>query len=93
MQNTHVISLTTANTLRVLQRVATVFSRQRVNIEELNVRATTNPNVAHLSITVIGDTDLLDKLTKQLKKIIELIDVEINTSSILYTNLEENIYE
>ena len=37
MKMIYFLSLTTKNTLQVLQRIATVFSRHRINIEQLNV--------------------------------------------------------
>lgn len=78
MEKIFFISLTTENTLRVLQRISTVFSRQRVNIEQLNVFETKKQGISHFSIVIHANDIALEKLVKQLKKIIELLDVRVS---------------
>lgn len=78
MRNMYLISATTENTLRVLQRIASLFSRYRVNIEQMNVFETGKKNISHFSIAVHTEEEMIEKLIKQLHRIVELIDVNIS---------------
>ena len=77
MQNLYFLSLTTDNTLRVLQRIATVFARHRINVENMNVFESKCKGISHFSITIYSESDRLDKVIKQLKRIVELHDVQV----------------
>jgi acetolactate synthase-1/3 small subunit len=79
MRNVYVISATTENALRVLQRIAGIFARHRLNIQQLNVFATDNKNLSHFSIAVNGDAKTVDLVVKKLQRIIELLDVKISS--------------
>ena len=69
--------MTADNTLRVLQRVASVFSRNRINIEQLNVFATNVKGISHLNIAVYSEEHLVEKISKQLGKVIELHEIHV----------------
>lgn len=75
LKKMYFISLTTNNSLRVLQRVSTVFSRNRVNIEQLHVFSSPEENVSHFNIAIYTEERLVKKVMKQLGKIIELHDI------------------
>ena len=77
MQQLYFLSLTTDNTLRVLQRIASIFARHRVNVEHMNVFESKCKGISHFSITIYSDNDRLDKIVKQLKRIVELHDVQV----------------
>lgn len=77
MMELYHISLEAENALRVLQRIAAVFSRNRVNIEKLQVSETECTGVSHIDITIHSEKEPLEKLVKQLGRIIELNDVHI----------------
>ncbi|MDC0534765.1 acetolactate synthase small subunit [Francisellaceae bacterium] len=77
MKSTYMISLTTENALRVLQRISTVFTRNRINIEQLNVFETQVSGISHFHIVTRVDDILVKKIVKQLAKIIEVIEVDI----------------
>lgn len=85
MQSIYVISALTENTLRVLQRVAGIFARYRLNIEQLNVFETNNKGTSYFNIIVHSDAKTMERVIKQLEKIIELFEVKINHQ------LQENI--
>ena len=78
MTSTYMISLTTENTLRVMQRITTVFTRNRINIEQLNVFETPISGISHFHIVIQVDDVLILKIIKQLAKIVEVIDVDIS---------------
>jgi acetolactate synthase I/III small subunit len=77
MQKVFMISATTENALRVLQRISGIFARHRLNIQQLNVFATGNKNISHFNITVHGDTKTVVLVVKKLQRVIELFDVKI----------------
>ncbi|MFH0859730.1 MAG: acetolactate synthase small subunit [Candidatus Altiarchaeota archaeon] len=62
----------------VLQRVASMFSRRRFNIESITVGPTDNNNIARMTILTEGDDKILEQITKQMNKlscVIKVIDV------------------
>lgn len=85
MQQMYVLSLTTENTLRVLQRIATIFTRNRLNIEQLNVFETSRKGISHFNIVFHTQQHTVEKLIKQLQRIVELLDVKISNQMALET--------
>lgn len=81
MNDTFVITLTTENNLRVLQRVAGVFSRNRVNVEQLNICASTDANTSYFNMVVYGDDKTLNRVQQQLARIIELFAIQVSKNS------------
>lgn len=82
------ISITTDNTLNVLFRVSSIFSRYRINIEQLTVTETINKGISHFSITLHSNDIQIQKVIKKLDKIIEVIEVKI-ANKILITNVDK----
>lgn len=78
--NLYYIVITTDNTLRVLQRIATVFSRNRVNIEKMNAFKNEENNITHINIAIYTESKPVDKLIKQLEKIIEVHECHLSTT-------------
>ena len=79
MQNLYFISLTTDNVLRVLQRISSVFSRNRVNIEQLSVFEARTNNLSHFNIVIYAEETLVETLLKQLGKIVELYEINVRS--------------
>lgn len=59
----------------VLSKVSGLFSRRGYNIESLVVSETDDPTISRMTIVVAGDTDILEQVTKQLNKLIDVIKV------------------
>jgi len=59
----------------VLSRVAGLFSGRGFNIESLNVAQTLEPGVSHMTITTSGDDQIIEQITKQLRKLVTVIKV------------------
>jgi acetolactate synthase I/III small subunit len=78
-QYIYVISVITENTLRVLQRMAGIFARHRLNIEQMNVFETQKKGVSYCSIVIHSDEKTVMRVIKQLERIIELLEVKINS--------------
>lgn len=75
LQQQHVITALVQNHPGVLARVAGLFARRGYNIESLTVSVTNNPDVSRMTIVVGGDHLVLEQITKQLHKLIEVIRV------------------
>lgn len=72
-----VLSLLVDNTSGVLSRVAGLFSRRGYNIDSLTVGETTDPRYSRMTIVASGDEQTLDQITKQLAKLIDVVDIKI----------------
>ncbi|MGC8777350.1 MAG: acetolactate synthase small subunit [Candidatus Caldatribacteriaceae bacterium] len=71
----HIISVLVENKPRVLARVASLFARRGYNIESLAVGPTQDPAISRITLVVNGNEDILEQITKQLYKLIEVIKV------------------
>lgn len=71
----HIIAVLVENKPRVLARVASLFARRGYNIESLAVGPTQDPNISRITLVVIGNEHVLEQITKQLYKLIEVIKV------------------
>ncbi len=71
----HVITALVENHPGVLARVAGLFARRGYNIESLTVSVTNDPDLSRMTIVVGGDHMVLEQITKQLNKIIEVLRV------------------
>lgn len=73
--NMHTLSVTVENKPGVLTRVATLFRRRGYNIESLTVGMTENPTISRMTIVVQGDDKIIEQVTKQLYKLIDVIKI------------------
>ena len=71
----HTISLLVENRPGVLSRVAGLFSGRGFNIESLSVAETTDPDISRMTILTTGNDQILEQITKQLNKLINVIKV------------------
>ncbi len=72
----HTISVLVENRSGVLTRIAGMFSGRGFNIDTLNVGPTLDPSASRMTIVVRGDDTVLEQVTKQLKKLIDVIEVQ-----------------
>ncbi len=69
----HIISLLMENEPGALSRVIGLFSQRNYNIESLTVAATEDPTLSRLTLTTIGKEDVIEQITKNLNKLIEVV--------------------
>ncbi|HYZ73808.1 MAG TPA: acetolactate synthase small subunit, partial [Chthoniobacterales bacterium] len=72
----HTISILVENRFGVLTRVAGMFSGRGFNIDSLNVAPTNDPSTSRMTIVVRGDDTVLEQVTKQLHKLIDVIEIQ-----------------
>jgi acetolactate synthase-1/3 small subunit len=71
----HTLAITVENKPGVLTRVATMFRRRGYNIESLAVGETENPSVSRMTVVVSGDDKIIEQVSKQLYKLVDVIKV------------------
>lgn len=71
----HIISVLVENKFGVLSRVSGLFSGRGFNIESLSVGPTLDPTVSMMTIVTQGDDRIIEQITKQLNKLVDVIKV------------------
>jgi acetolactate synthase-1/3 small subunit len=71
----HTLSVTVDNHPGVLTRVATLFRRRSYNIDSLTVGRTEDPAISRMTIVVEGDEMVLEQVSKQLYKLVEVVKI------------------
>ena len=71
----HIIALLLENEPGALSRVVALFSARGYNIESLTVAPTEDPSLSRMTIVTTGSEDVVEQITKQLNKLIEVVKV------------------
>ncbi len=69
------ISVLVENEAGVLSRIANMFSARGYNIDSLSVAETLDPSVSCMTIVTHGNDLIIEQITKQLHKLINVIKV------------------
>ena len=69
----HIISVLLENESGALSRVAGLFSARGYNIETLTVAPTEDPTLSRLTLTTIGDENVIEQITKHLNKLVDVV--------------------
>lgn len=87
--NIHTISMVVANKPGVLARISLIFSRRNFNIESLIVSPMGNgEKTSHITITAIGKQEMVEKVVKQLNRLIDILEITEHTGNkFLYREL------
>lgn len=68
-----IISVLLENEPGALSRVVGLFSQRNYNIETLTVAPTEDPTLSRLTVTTSGSDKVIEQITKQLNKLIEVV--------------------
>jgi acetolactate synthase I/III small subunit len=71
----HIISILIENEAGALSRVSGLFSARAYNIESLTVAPTEDPSLSRMTIVSIGSEEIIEQITKQLNKLIDVVKV------------------
>lgn len=74
-----ILSILVENYSGTLSKVAGLFTRRGYNIDSLNVAETQDPKISRITVAVTGDSYVIEQITKQLNKLINVIKV-VNVS-------------
>lgn len=76
----HTISVIVENKSGVLTRITGLFSRRGYNIHSLAVGTTENPGISRMTIVVEGEPAIVEQVTKQLYKLIDVVKLYDHTN-------------
>ena len=71
----HIIAVLLENEPGALSRVVALFSARGYNIESLTVAPTEDASMSRMTIVTTGSEDVIEQITKQLNKLIEVVKV------------------
>ena len=71
----HILSLLMENEAGALSRISGLFSARGFNIESLTVAPTEDPTVSRMTLVTSGSDQIVEQITKQLNKLVEIIKV------------------
>ena len=80
------------NVAGILNQITAVFTRRQVNIESLNVSASSIPGVHKYTITAWSDEDQIIKITQQIEKKIDVVKANYFTDDQLFIR-ETGLYK
>jgi acetolactate synthase-1/3 small subunit len=84
----HIISSLVENKPGVLFRITNLFRSRNFNIESITVGTTEQPDLSRMTITTKIDETTLDQLIKQLRKLIDVVEViELDVPNTVYREL------
>ncbi len=76
----HVLAILVENYSGTLSKVAGLFTRRGYNIDSLNVAETMDHKTSRITVSVTGDEKILEQITKQLNKLVNVIKITDLTS-------------
>ena len=77
----HILSILIENEAGALSRVVGLFSARGYNIDSLTVSTTEDPTLSRMTIVTHGSDDVVEQITKQLNKLIDVVKViDLNES-------------
>jgi len=76
----YTITVYTENQIGILNRIAIIFSRRKINIESLNVSPSEIEHIHRFNILITETEEVLRKLAKQIEKQIDVLKVYYNTN-------------
>ncbi len=78
---THTVSLLVENHEGVLSRIARLFDGRGYRLESLTTALTSEPETSRITLVVSGAHTAIEKVEKQLDKLIDVIHVEVTQNS------------
>ena len=76
----YTITVYTENQIGLLNRIAIIFSRRKINIESLNTSPSEVDSVHRFTIVINETEDVVRKLCRQIEKQVEVLKVYYNTN-------------
>ena len=74
------ITVYTENRIGILNRIAIIFSRRKINIESLNTSPSEIEHIHRFNILIHETEEVVRKLSKQIEKQVEVLKVYYNTN-------------
>lgn len=71
----HILSILVENEAGALSRITGLFSARGYNIDSLTVSTTEDSTLSRITIATSGSQEIIEQITKQLNKLIEVVKV------------------
>ena len=85
MVKEYIVIAFTENQTGVLNRITALYLRRKINIETLKVSESSIKGISMFVISAFTTQEIIDKLAKQLRNIVEVIQVEYYSNDELIT--------
>lgn len=83
----HILSLLVENSAGCLARIAGLFSGRGFNIDNISVGSSEEAGLSRMTIVTEGDDQIVEQITKQLNKIVDIVKVT-DLTAISHVNRE-----
>ena len=80
----YTLTVHSENIAGVLNQITTIFTRRQLNIESLNVSASALEGIHKYTITTYSDEATIKKVTKQIEKIIDVLQADYFTDNEIF---------
>jgi acetolactate synthase-1/3 small subunit len=80
----YTLNVFSENIAGILNQITTVFTRRQLNIESLNVSASSIQGIHKYTITTFTDEDTIRKVTKQIEKRVDVVKADYYTDDEIY---------
>ncbi len=85
MNKEYIVIAFTENQIGVLNRITSAYLRRKINIESLKVSESSIKGISMFVISAITTEELIDKTVKQIRNIIDVIEVKYYDAAELFT--------
>ena len=80
MKQEFTITIYTENQIGLLNRIAIIFSRRKINIDSLNSSPSEHKDIYRFTIVITETEEVIRKLVRQIEKQVEVLKAYYNTS-------------
>ena len=80
MKQEYTITVYTENQIGLLNRIAIIFSRRKINIESLNTSPSETEGIHRFTIVINETEEVVRKLCRQIEKQVEILKAYYNTN-------------
>jgi acetolactate synthase-1/3 small subunit len=80
MKQEYTITVHTENHIGLLNRIAIIFSRRKINVESLNTSPSEIPGIHRFTIVIVESEEVVKKLVRQIEKQVEVLKARYNTN-------------
>jgi acetolactate synthase-1/3 small subunit len=88
MKQEYTITVHTENHIGLLNRIAIIFSRRKINVESMNTSPSEVPGIHRFTIVINESEEVVTKLVRQIEKQVEVLKARYNTNDeIIYQEL------
>ena len=80
MKQEYTITVHTENHIGLLNRIAIIFSRRKINVESMNTSPSEIPGIHRFTIVINESEEVVTKLVRQIEKQVEVLKARFNTN-------------